>query len=135
MVAFSFVVPGDRSWPNAPADQPRLNGRYLDIAAIFGVHVTGSRGRVPPFQAWKSTVWGPSPARLGIGSNLNPASIERATSDDFSGVSFAGAWPFGGRLVLAATLCNLLYDHWRTMGKLGDEVELPAHRFDIAFEG
>ena len=31
------------SWPDAPIDQSRLNGRCLDIAAIFGVRVTGSR--------------------------------------------------------------------------------------------
>ena len=36
-----------RFWPNAPIDQPRLNGRCLDIAAVFGVHVTGSRGSTP----------------------------------------------------------------------------------------
>ena len=28
----------------APIDEPRLNGRYRDVAAIFGVHLTGSRG-------------------------------------------------------------------------------------------
>ena len=56
-------------------------------------------------------------------------------SDDFRGVSFSDARPFGGLLLLASTFCKLLYDHGRTVGKRGDEVELPTHRFDIAFEG
>jgi len=60
-----------------------------------------------------------------MGSNLEPVWIERTTSDDFGGVSFAGAWPFGGQLLLVSTFRNLLYDHQRTIGKLGDEVERP----------
>jgi len=72
---------------------------------------------------------------LGIGSNLDPVRIERTTSDDFSGVSFAGAWPFGERLLLASRFCNLLDDHRWAIGKPGDEVELSTHRFDIALEG
>jgi len=72
---------------------------------------------------------------LGIGSNLDPVRIERTTSDDFSGVSLADAWPFSGLLLLASRFCNLLDDHRWAIGKLGDEVELPTHRFDIAFEG
>jgi hypothetical protein len=42
---FSMVFA--RLWPNAPIDQPRLNGWSLGVAAILGVPVTGNRGATP----------------------------------------------------------------------------------------
>jgi hypothetical protein len=70
-----------------------------------------------------------------LARNLDPVRNEGATSYDFGGVSFAGAWSLGDLLRSASRFCNLLDDHWWAIGKLGDQVELPAQRFDIAFEG
>ena len=89
----------------------------------------------PPLRVWSARSGAHLLPDLGIGSNVDAVRIERTTSDDFSGVSFAGAWPFSGLLLLASRFCNLLDDHRWAIGKLGDQVELPTHRFDIAFEG
>ena len=48
-----------RSWPNAPIDEPWLNGRYRGIAAVGSVKLNGSKVSISVF------------ASKGISTQLN----------------------------------------------------------------